>query len=93
MWISSTEGDEELIHTEDDLNPEIKSLMLHHFQLRHGDQIRTIIRATNPARSSTAATSDGYTVDLTDPILDILTDGKDVSLDPVFTVLNENFVI
>ena len=67
------------------------ALLLHHFHLHHGDEVRTEVTATDGAESPVSVTSDGYTVDLTDPILDGLVDGMDPSNDHKFTVGNNTY--
>ena len=82
-----------MIHKEMSMAGETSALLLHHFHLHHGDEVRTEVTATDGAESAVSVTSDGYTVDLTDPILDGLVDGLDSNKDPKFTVRNTNCII
>ena len=59
---------------------------LHHFHLHHGDVIRVKVTATNGAEDTTSATSNGVTVDLTEPRMTQLVDGTDVLHDVEYTV-------
>ena len=59
---------------------------LHHFHLHHGDFVRVEVTATNGAEASTSATSDGFTVDLTDPSMLQLVDGLDLKHDKQYSV-------
>ena len=92
---------EELYHEENDIDTSVPNKALNHFHLHHADVVRSVITVTNGALLSTDATSDGFTVDLTDPIMDKLVDGHDVDNDARFTVrhlvcfnslYNENFI-
>jgi len=77
---------EAVIHTEKDILPTESSLTLHHFHLHHGDFVRVDVSATNRAGASTSETSDGFTVDMTDPNVLQLVDGADINEDKQFTV-------
>ena len=74
------------IHTEQAIDADARLLRLHHFHLHHGDQVRTDITAVNRARSRVTVSSTGYRVDLTDPLLEALVDGKDLTKDHMYTV-------
>ena len=82
---SVTAEAEELIHTESGLIS-AGTVERHHFHLHHGDHVRVEIEETNGAEASTSAISDGYTVDLTEPVLIKLVDGDDVNNDIQYTV-------
>ena len=75
---------ETVLHTEDVLGTPAKTL--HHFHLRHGDRVTSEVNVTNQARLSTEASSDGFTVDLTDPEMRLLHDGQDENVDQQYTV-------
>ena len=77
---------EKLIHTEADIAASSTSLSLHHFHLLHGDFVQMKLTATNNAEGKTSLRSDGFTVDLTDPILQHLVDGPTLSKDMQYTV-------
>ena len=70
----------------DDISPTVTSMALHHFHLHHGDVIRVKVTATNGAEKTTSATSNGVTVDLTEPRMTQLVDGTDVLHDVEYTV-------
>ena len=92
-FCTDLENKEELIHTEPSINSKAKSLALHHFHLKQGDEVRTEITATNKAMTPVTSSSTGFKVDLTDPILVALVDGPDLSKDPMFTVSEINIQI
>lgn len=75
-----------LIHEEAGLDQDSDSYLSHHFHLHHGDSVEVKVTATNNAEKSSSATSDGYIVDLTEPSMLALVDGKDVARDIHYTV-------
>ena len=84
--ITAAGSSELLLHTEGPLPESTTTLALHHFHLHHGDEVRSEIDVTNNALLTTTSTSDGFTVDLTDPIMESLVDGLDVNDDRQYTV-------
>ena len=83
---------ESLIHT-DTVAPDTNALELHHFHLHHGDFVRIELTATNKAELTVSGTSDGLTVDLTEPIMLRLVDGDHLSRDLQFTVIIKTIII
>ena len=74
------------LHTEKNLAPSVSSLERHHFHLHHGDFVRVDVTSTNRAETSCSVTSDGVTVDLTDPKMLQLVDGDNLQHDKEYTV-------
>ena len=77
---------ESIIHSEKKIGSSVSALQLHHFHLHHGDFVRIDVSATNRAEASTVATSDGFTVDMTDPSVLQLVDGDDLNHNRQYTV-------
>jgi len=75
-----------ILHTETNLAPSVSSLERHHFHLQHGDFIRVDVTAINRAETNCSVTSDGVTVDLTDPKMLHLVDGDNLQHDIEYTV-------
>ena len=59
---------------------------LHHMHFTHGDTVQISISVTNGAGSSTEAESNGFLVDLTDPVMYTLRDGYNSDKDLEYTV-------
>ena len=85
-------NEETLIHTER-RSPSVNMLELHHFHLHHGDMVRINVTATNNAKLSSSATSNGFTVDLTKPKMLLLVDGDNPQHDLQYTVSRKVDVI
>ena len=84
--ISVSGGNEIVIHTEENIDPSISSMVRHHFHLHHGDFVRVDVTSTNKADSTTSVTSDGLKIDLTEPKMSELVDGRDLANDMQYTV-------
>ena len=52
----------------------------------HGDEVHVTVSVTNGAGSSSVAASDGFTVDLTDPVMYSLVDGTNPDVDLKYSV-------
>ena len=52
----------------------------------HGDEVHVTVSVTNGAGSSSVAASDGFTVDLTDPVMYSLVDGTNPDVDMKYSV-------
>ena len=52
----------------------------------HGDEVHVTVSVTNGAGSSSVAASDGFTVDLTDPVMYSLVDGNNPDVDLKYSV-------
>ena len=89
LYSNSPDSDAvETTHTEV-LDPNtVSQLELHHMHFHHGDYVQVSVAVTNGAGSESEAASDGLTVDLTPPICHVLVDGKDVNVQPKYTVSN-----
>lgn len=61
-------------------------MILQHLHLYHGDFVRVKVTATNGALVEASATSDGFTVDLTEPRMMRLVDGANIAHDLEYTV-------
>ena len=66
--------------------PSVSAVQLTGFHLHDGDKVRVEVTATNNVDDSVHATSDGVTIDLTDPVLVALVDGDTVDTDLQSTV-------
>ena len=78
--------DYNVIHSET-LDPNTyNQLELHHMHFYHGDQVQVSVTVTNGAGSSTESSSDGFTVDLTEPNVYSLVDGYGTEEDLKYTV-------
>ena len=75
-----------LIRSEHGLASSVSSVNLTGFHLHDGDRVRVAVTATNNVDASTSATSDGVTVDLTEPVLITLVDGDSLDSDLQYTV-------
>ena len=74
------------MHTEDmDPNKDY-DMELHHMHFTHGDTVQISVSVTNRAGSSTEAESNGFLVDLTDPVMYTLRDGYNSDKDLEYTV-------
>ena len=74
------------MHTEDmDPNTEY-DMELHHMHFTHGDTVQISVSVTNGAGSTTEAESNGFLVDLTDPVMYTLRDGYNSDKDLEYTV-------
>ncbi|XP_077996024.1 uncharacterized protein LOC144449371 [Glandiceps talaboti] len=65
-----------VIHNPQTVTPYSNSIDWHHFHLHHGDFVYVEVEGINNALSGTDISSDGYTVDLTEPTLYYLGDGN-----------------
>ena len=77
---------ETLIRSERGIASPVNSANLTGFHLHDGDRIRVEVTATNNVEASSTATSDGFTVDLTDPVMIKLVDGDSLDADLQYTV-------
>lgn len=86
LRIPDVPSQETLISTERGLATSGSSVNLTGFHLHHGDRVRVAVTAMNNVDVSTTATSDGVTVDLTDPVMISLVDGDSFDSDLQYTV-------
>ena len=76
----------EILHCEPNLPSDSYRLELHHLDLHHRDKIYAEIKAINRAHMVTLGISDGFIVDLTDPILHHIADGPNENDDIQYSV-------
>ena len=77
---------ETLVLSERGIAPSANSVTLTGLHLHDGDRVRVAVTATNNVDASTTASSDGVTVDLTDPVMIRLVDGDRLDDDLQYTV-------
>jgi len=85
--LAGNNSQEFVMYTNENVDASVNSMVRHHFHLHHGEFVRVEVTATNRADSSTGATSDGLKIDLTEPKMSQLVDGRDLSNDIQFTVI------
>lgn len=71
----------------------VNRISLNQFSFSNGDQISVEVEATNGAGMTAAASSDGYTIDLTPPHVSYIVDGSDPSGDLEYQVSNTNYTV
>uniref|UniRef100_A0ABM0M0H6 Uncharacterized protein LOC100366953 n=1 Tax=Saccoglossus kowalevskii TaxID=10224 RepID=A0ABM0M0H6_SACKO len=71
----------ELIHGVTSLTPDTNYINWHHFHLHHGDFVYVQLDAVNKADNPTTTQSDGFTIDMTNPIMHFLGDGVNTGVD------------
>nr|XP_006817933.1 PREDICTED: uncharacterized protein LOC100377080 [Saccoglossus kowalevskii] len=75
----------QLIHVVTSLTPDTDHINWHHFHLHHGDFVYVELDAVNQADNPTTTQSDGFTIDVTNPIMHFLGDGINAGVDRQYT--------
>ncbi|XP_070574642.1 uncharacterized protein [Ptychodera flava] len=74
-----------IIHDAESVSSSSNFINWHHFHLHEGDFVYVELEAINNALGGTDVSSDGFTIDITEPILYFLGDGSTPGIDRRFT--------